>query len=92
MLSDTTILVALGGNALAPSATLSTITEQFAQTRAAMDLIMPFIRQGYRLAITHGNGPQVGDELLRVELGPLTGFRPCPWGCAWLLPRGPWAT
>ncbi|MCH7938721.1 MAG: carbamate kinase [Candidatus Marinimicrobia bacterium] len=68
MLSDTTILVALGGNALAPSAALGTVTEQFAQTRAAMDLIMPFIRQGYRLAITHGNGPQVGDELLRVEL------------------------
>lgn len=68
MLSDTTILVALGGNALSPSSTLGTITEQFAQTWAAMDMIMPFVRRGHRLAITHGNGPQVGDELLRVEL------------------------
>ena len=66
MPSDTTILIALGGNALAPNS--GTVPEQFAQTRAAMDMIMPFVRHGHRLAITHGNGPQGGDELLRGEL------------------------
>lgn len=63
-----TIIIALGGNALAPSDTLGTITEQFAHTREALRLVMPFLRRGDNVAVTHGNGPQVGDELLRVEL------------------------
>ncbi len=67
-LTDTTVLVALGGNALAPGETTGDIHAQFAQTRAALAAIMPFVRRRCRLAITHGNGPQVGEELLRVEL------------------------
>ncbi len=43
------------------------IYQQFANTRRALVGIMELIRQGYRLAITHGNGPQVGQELIRVE-------------------------
>ena len=62
------VVIALGGNALAPGETTGTIAQQFAQIRVALRGIVPFIRQGYRLAITHGNGPQVGEELLRVEL------------------------
>ncbi len=65
---DKTILVALGGNALSPSTGSGSITEQFTHTRESLRVILPFIRRGDRLAITHGNGPQVGDELLRVEL------------------------
>ncbi|UCH64193.1 MAG: carbamate kinase [Fidelibacterota bacterium] len=65
---DNTILVALGGNALAPGETTGDIHEQFALARAALRTVMPFIRRGCRLAITHGNGPQVGEELLRAEL------------------------
>jgi len=68
VLTDTTVLVALGGNALAPGETTGDIHEQFALTRAALGTVMPFIRRGCRLAITHGNGPQVGEELLRAEL------------------------
>ena len=67
-LSDKTILVALGGNALSPGTGSGTITEQFAHTRQSLRVILPFVRRGDRVAITHGNGPQVGDELLRVEL------------------------
>lgn len=67
-LNHTTVLIALGGNALSPETTTGTVAEQFAQTRAAIAMIMPFVRQGYHLTITHGNGPQVGDELLRAEL------------------------
>lgn len=33
-----------------------------------MDLMLTFIRNGYRLVISHGNGPQVGNALQRVEL------------------------
>ncbi len=68
VLADTTVLIALGGNALAPGETTGDIHQQFALTRAALRTVMPFIRRGCRLAITHGNGPQVGEELLRVEL------------------------
>ncbi len=65
---EKSVIIALGGNALAPSTGSGTIAEQFAQTRASMKVIMPFVRQGFGVAITHGNGPQVGDELRRVEL------------------------
>ena len=63
-----TVVIALGGNALSPGDTLGTVTEQFAHTREALRQIMPFVREGYNVAIAHGNGPQVGDELRRVEL------------------------
>lgn len=68
VLTNSTVLLALGGNALAPDATTGTIAQQFAQTRAALHAALPFLRRGHRLAIVHGNGPQVGDELLRGEL------------------------
>ncbi|MCH8327854.1 MAG: carbamate kinase [Candidatus Marinimicrobia bacterium] len=63
-----TVVIALGGNALSPHSALGTIAEQFAHTRDALRQIMPFVREGYNVAIAHGNGPQVGDELRRVEL------------------------
>ncbi|MQY72681.1 MAG: hypothetical protein GH142_03305, partial [Dehalococcoidia bacterium] len=51
VLTDKTVLVALGGNALAPGETTGDIHEQFALTRAALRTVMPFIRRGCRLAI-----------------------------------------
>ena len=68
VLSDATVVIAIGGNALAPGATTGTVAQQFAQTRAALRATLPFLRNGNPLAIAHGNGPQVGEELLRVEL------------------------
>ena len=64
----TKVLIALGGNALSPGNDLGTIAEQFAHTRQALGTVMPFIRRGDLVAIAHGNGPQVGDELRRGEL------------------------
>jgi len=63
-----TAIIALGGNALSPGGESGTITEQFAHTRESLKAVMHFVRRGYNLCITHGNGPQVGDELLRMEL------------------------
>ncbi len=60
-------VVALGGNAILRRGDRGTITEQFARTRQSLVGIVELIRDGYRLAITHGNGPQAGNELLRVE-------------------------
>ncbi len=63
-----TAIIALGGNALSPKGEAGTIKEQFAHTRESLSEIMEFVRQGYNLCLTHGNGPQVGDELLRMDL------------------------
>jgi len=63
-----TAVIALGGNAISPSGEAGTISEQFAHTRESLAAIMNFVHEGYNLCITHGNGPQVGDELLRMDL------------------------
>ncbi len=63
-----TAIIALGGNALSQKGQAGTIYEQFANTRQSLDEIMEFIHQDYNLCLTHGNGPQVGDELLRMDL------------------------
>lgn len=62
-----TAVVALGGNALSDPAGDDSITHQFAQTRKSMMGIIELLHRGYHLAITHGNGPQVGEALLRME-------------------------
>ncbi|MGQ0712378.1 MAG: carbamate kinase [Gemmatimonadaceae bacterium] len=63
-----TAVIALGGNALAPAATRSSIHDQFRHTRAALGPIVDLALDGWNLCIVHGNGPQVGDELVRNEL------------------------
>jgi len=62
-----TALVAVGGNSLIRAGEKGTIAEQVANTRRTAVAIVGLIRLGYRLVITHGNGPQVGAQLLRSE-------------------------
>ena len=61
------ILAALGGNALVRPGQRGAIEEQAANLNRALSGILPLIQEGCRLVITHGNGPQVGHILLRVE-------------------------
>jgi carbamate kinase len=61
-------VVALGGNAISPPGEPDTITNQFRHTRESLGGIVALLKQGFNLAITHGNGPQVGAALFRVEL------------------------
>jgi len=63
-----TAVVALGGNAITKKGEEDTVAHQFANTRESLRGIVELIRDGYNLAITHGNGPQVGNAILRVEL------------------------
>jgi carbamate kinase len=63
-----TIIVALGGNAVAPPDERPTIANQFRHTRASFAPIVDLARAGWGIALVHGNGPQVGDELARTEL------------------------
>ena len=61
-----TAVIALGGNAIGATGK-EDIHQQFANTRQAVAGFLELIKEGYNLAITHANGPQVGNALLRVE-------------------------
>jgi carbamate kinase len=60
------LLVALGGNALIRKGQLGTIEEQFENLKVPISQIARLTRD-YRIIITHGNGPQVGNLLLQQE-------------------------
>ena len=62
-----TIVIALGGNALAQPGEEGTIAQQFRHTRESLGAIVELAREGWHIAIVHGNGPQVGNELIRNE-------------------------
>jgi len=68
MSNQKTAVVALGGNAITQPGVPDTIANQFANTRASLAGIVELIRDGYNLVVSHGNGPQVGNALLRIEL------------------------
>ena len=61
-------MIAMGGNSISPKGGTGRIEEQFERTREAFDGISHFIKRGYNLCINHGNGPQVGNEIMRMEL------------------------
>jgi carbamate kinase len=61
-------VVAIGGNAITRPGQIGTIPEQFANAEQACRDLMVLLERGYDLVLTHGNGPQVGNMLLRVEL------------------------
>jgi len=62
-----TLVLALGGNALIKPGQKGTIYEQFSNTRDILEYLMFLFEDNFNIVITHGNGPQVGFELLRVE-------------------------
>jgi carbamate kinase len=63
-----TIVIALGGNAVAPPNERPTIANQFRYTRASLAPIVDLAKAGWNIVLVHGNGPQVGDELARNEI------------------------
>jgi carbamate kinase len=63
-----TAVVALGGNAITHKDREDTIPNQFVHTEISLQGIINLIKDDYNLALTHGNGPQVGNAVLRVEL------------------------
>jgi len=63
-----TIVIALGGNAVAPPNERPTISNQFRHTRASLAPIVDLAAAGWNIVLVHGNGPQIGDELARNEL------------------------
>jgi carbamate kinase len=63
-----TVIIALGGNAISPKNETGDIEKQFEHTRESLNAMMHFIMERYNICITHGNGPQVGAELLKNEI------------------------
>ncbi len=66
-MSRKTIVVALGGNAIIEEGTEGTMLEQFENTKRSMEAIVGLIREGHRVVLSHGNGPQAGVHLIRHE-------------------------
>lgn len=62
-------VIALGGNALLRGDQDGTIEEQEQNTTDTLENLVHLIRQDYDLVITHGNGPQVGNVLMRNDAG-----------------------
>jgi len=67
-LNGKTAVIALGGNAITQLDREDTIANQFSNTRISLDGVVELIKAGYKLVISHGNGPQVGNAILRVEI------------------------
>jgi carbamate kinase len=62
-------VVALGGNAMLRDNEKGTIEEQESHTAETIENLLFLVREGYDLIVTHGNGPQVGNILLRNDAG-----------------------
>ena len=62
------IVIAIGGNSLIKDAEHMDVLDQYRAAGETGRYIVPLVKQGYRVLITHGNGPQVGFILLRSEL------------------------
>jgi len=62
------IVVALGGNAILQTDEEGTCQEQVNNVKKAVAEIVKLIKKGYRIAITHGNGPQIGNLYIQNSL------------------------
>jgi len=62
------LVVAFGGNAILPSGQRGTLDEQRERVRAMSAQLGCLVREGHHVVVTHGNGPQVGEIMLRSEL------------------------
>ncbi len=62
------VVIAIGGNSLIPDADHTTVQDQYMAAAETDDHIASLVEQGWDVAISHGNGPQVGFILRRSEL------------------------
>ena len=69
MVMNKLAVVALGGNALLRGNQIGTIDEQEQNTFDTLENLVFLIKDGYDIIIGHGNGPQVGNILMRNDAG-----------------------
>lgn len=63
-----TIVLALGGNAITPAHASGTAEDQTESVGRAMRLVAELVVEGVAVVLTHGNGPQVGNLMIKNEL------------------------
>ena len=68
-MGDRVVVIALGGNAILPARGAVTVARQLRTIDIVARQIARIIKQNYKVVITHGNGPQVGNLLLQQEHG-----------------------
>ncbi len=61
------IVVALGGNAILHRGEAGTFLEQYRNVKRISRVVSDLVEEGHRIAVAHGNGPQVGATLIRHE-------------------------
>jgi len=62
------VVIAIGGNSLITDSEHMGVVDQYKAAGETAHYIAPIVKEGYRVVVTHGNGPQVGFILLRSEL------------------------
>ncbi|MCX7909920.1 MAG: carbamate kinase [Ignavibacteria bacterium] len=62
-----TALIAIGGNSLIKTGERGTLEEQFKNALETAKHIVKMVKDGWKIVVTHGNGPQVGAALIRSE-------------------------
>ncbi len=65
--NETTVVIALGGNAILQPGQVGTFEEQLVNVDDTCRRIARMVVDGYRVVVTHGNGPQVGNILIQNE-------------------------
>ncbi|MCH7839014.1 MAG: carbamate kinase [Planctomycetes bacterium] len=63
------LVIALGGNAISQTREEGNVDQQFSNSRKTARALADLVQAGHQLVITHGNGPQIGNFLLRNEAG-----------------------
>ena len=61
------IVIALGGNAIKQPGEIGTAADQFKNVRLVCEQLVKMNKLGYKLILTHGNGPQAGNLLIQQE-------------------------
>ncbi len=61
-------VVALGGNAITRPHQEGTVEQDYANLYKSLAGVVDMIEEGYELLLTHGNGPQIGNQMIRVEM------------------------
>ncbi|MCX7970701.1 MAG: carbamate kinase [Negativicutes bacterium] len=66
-MSKKTLVLAFGGNAIVRSDQRGTKEEQWGNLRQTCSHIVNLVKEGHRVVLTHGNGPQVGNLMIKNE-------------------------
>lgn len=62
------VVVALGGNAITRQGDDGSVAQDYANLRTSLDAVVDLAESGFEVVLTHGNGPQIGNQMIRVEM------------------------